>query len=66
MSEEPILIDKALVIEPGKTYVVEIDCELDLDARARMAEQWNRLTGSQLMVLAPGMRIVTEQELVKQ
>lgn len=63
---EPIVIDKALVIEPGKTYVIECEEEFCHDTLAGLMANWKSVApeGAACFLLPPGMRIAREKQVV--
>jgi hypothetical protein len=56
----PVVIDKALVIEPGKAYVLELDYTPTASEAARISAVWQTTTGSKCVILANDVRIARE------
>lgn len=48
----------AVTVEPGKTYVIEVEKLLPSEVAQEIAENWERRTGSKVVVLSGGPHLV--------
>ena len=67
MSDD-IKIEKAIEIEDGKTYVLELDQQLSFEQIAMIQKTWKEATNSKLIVLQAGAKLarVGEDEIREQ
>lgn len=65
---EDIKIEKAIEIEDGKTYVLELDQQLSFEQIAVIQKTWKEATNSKLIVLQAGAKLarVGEDEIREQ
>ena len=52
---------KALIIEPGKTYVIEVPDYLTTEEYERLVETWPEHTHSKAVIFSDGMRVARER-----
>lgn len=56
-----VIIDRAVVIEPGKVYALEVQRSITAHEASLIREAFEARSGATCVILSSGIRIATEQ-----